>query len=225
MRCSLVFLFLLSICTNLRAQEAVVIDSSYANNAYKHRVAFFRQMPNEKREIVFLGNSLTEAGEWQELTGNRRVKNRGISGDVTYGLIARLDEVLSSRPAKIFILTGTNDLKRGIPVDSIAATFERMLAIIRSHSPKTKIYLQSVFPVHEKMTGKEYKKITNALVVALNKKLKTMAPKYGAVYVDVFSQLIDGEGNLKKEYTHDGIHLWPDAYVHWVDYLKHKNYL
>jgi lysophospholipase L1-like esterase len=210
---------------SLSAQPKQVIDTTYANNSYKHRLAFFKQMPDTRKEIIFLGNSLTEAGEWQELTGNPRVKNRGISGDVTYGIIARLDEVLSSNPAKVFILTGTNDLKRGIPIASITATFERMLSIIKTQSPKTKIYLQSVFPVNEAMTGESYKKITNEVVVLLNEKLKLMAPKYGSVYVDLHHLLTDSNGQLKKEYTLDGIHLWPDAYKVWVDYLKSNNYL
>lgn len=210
---------------SLKAQEPITIDSSYANNSYKHRVAFFRQMPDEQDEIIFLGNSLTEAGEWQEMTRNAKVKNRGISGDVTYGLIARLDEVLSSKPAKIFILSGTNDLKRGIPVDTIAKQFDRMLSIILAQSPKTKVYLQSVFPVNETMISKDYRRITNALVKQLNERLKQLSVKHKIIYVDVQSILKDEQGNLKKEYTHDGIHLWPDAYIHWVHFLQTNKYL
>lgn len=209
----------------LKAQDPLTIDSSYANNSYKHRVAFFRQMPDEQGEIIFLGNSLTEAGEWQELTRNAKVKNRGISGDVTYGLIARLDEVLSSKPAKIFILSGTNDLKRGIPVDTIAKQFDRMLSIILAQSPKTKVYLQSVFPVNETMISKDYRRITNALVQLLNESLKKLSAKHKITFVDVQSILKDEQGNLKKEYTHDGIHLWPDAYIHWVRFLQTNKYL
>jgi lysophospholipase L1-like esterase len=218
-------LFALLCCYQLNAQEPVTIDSSYANNAYKHRLAFFRQMPDEKGEIIFLGNSLTEAGEWQELTRNPKVKNRGISGDVTYGLIARLDEVLSSKPAKIFILTGTNDLKRGIPVDTITRQFDRMLSIIAAQSPNTKIYLQSVFPVNETMISKDYRRINNMLVQQLNELLKKLSLKHQIIYVDVQSILKDEQGNLKKEYTHDGIHLWPDAYIHWARFLQTKKYL
>ena len=207
------------------AQEKATVDSSYANKYYNHRVALFRQLPDEKGEIIFLGNSLTEAGEWQELTGLSKVKNRGISGDVTYGILARLDEVLSSKPAKIFLLSGTNDLKRGIPVDTLAKTFERLVVRIKTLSPKTKLYLQSMFPVNEGMTGESYKKITNVLVRQLNEKLKTVAQRYNAVYVDLYPVLADGKGQLKKEYTTDGIHLWPDAYTVWVNYLKEQKCL
>lgn len=207
------------------AQQSAPMDSSFANNNYLHRVALFKQLPQSENDIVFLGNSLTEAGAWAELAGNPNIKNRGISGDVTWGLIARLDELLTVPPAKIFILTGTNDLKRGVPIEVITQQFRRLLIAVKTKAPKTKIYLQSVFPVNEYMTAPAYKKITNALVLALNKKLAALAPVYGAQYVHVHEILTDNTGNLKKEFTPDGIHLWPDAYIHWVRYLQAKKYL
>ncbi len=47
------------------AQEQVAVDSSYANGHYLQRLDFFKKMPNQKNEIVFLGNSITEGGKWQ----------------------------------------------------------------------------------------------------------------------------------------------------------------
>ncbi len=157
------------------AQEKVVIDSSYNNGHYQHRLAFFRAMPDQKKEIVFVGNSITEMGEWQELLPGRPVVNRGISGDVTYGILARIDEVLSSRPAKIFILSGVNDLKRGIPVDTIAKTFERILVRMKMGSPKTKVFVESVLPVNESMLAAQYKKVTNEVITALNLQFRAIA--------------------------------------------------
>ena len=61
--------------------QSEIIDSSYANGYYKQRLAYFNQMPNRKKEIVFLGNSITEVGEWQEVVHLKNVINRGISGD------------------------------------------------------------------------------------------------------------------------------------------------
>ena len=49
----------------------------------------------------FCGNG----GEWAELLNNKRVKNRGISGDICQGVYDRLDPILKGKPAKIFPLT------------------------------------------------------------------------------------------------------------------------
>jgi len=217
-----VFLFALHV---VGAQERSVIDSSYANSYYKQRLAFFEQMPDEKKEIIFLGNSITEAGEWQELIPGKNVKNRGISGDVTYGVRARLDEVLASKPLKIFLLIGINDMKRGIPVDTIAQGYRRIVEKIRSTSPKTKVYLQTVLPVNESMLSAAYKNLKNELILSLNKQMKDIAQDNGCIYVDLYSLMKDKEGQLTRELTTDGIHLTPSAYIRWVQYLKNQNYL
>lgn len=220
-----VWIWMTGACFGAMAQEKVVIDSSYNNGHYQHRLEFFRMMPDQKKEIVFVGNSITEMGEWQELLPGKPVLNRGISGDVTYGVLARIDEVLSSKPAKIFILSGVNDLKRGIPVDTVAATFERILVKMKSSSPKTKVYVESVLPVNEGMLAAQYKKVTNAVISALNAKLVALAAKYGYTYVDLAPAVADENGQLKKENTQDGLHLWPAAYIKWVGLLKDKGHL
>lgn len=224
-RAFLLFSISLLLSVSSYAQGRVSIDSSYANGYYWQRVLYFSQMPDDKREIIFLGNSITEGGEWQELIQDRKVKNRGISGDVTYGILARLDEVLSSKPAKIFLLIGVNDLKRGIPVDTVLVTYRRIVQKIRTASPRTTLYIQSVLPVNEGMLSEAYKKVTNTGIKALNEKLVQLATETHSIYVDVHSVLKDTGGQLVQEWTSDGIHLWPATYIRWVDYLKGKKYL
>lgn len=209
----------------IKAQESTIIDSSYASNHYKHRVVFFNQLPKAKKAIVFMGNSITEMGEWQELLHPKKVLNRGISGDVTYGVLARLDDVLKDKPAKLFLLIGVNDMKRGIPVDTIAKTYERIVQKIRIASPKTTLFIQSVLPLNEAMLSTAYKKLSNADVQKLNEKLKALAIKYGCTYLDLHPIFTDEKGLLKNELTQDGIHLWPSAYIHWIAYLKKQRFL
>ncbi|RYZ53518.1 MAG: GDSL family lipase [Chitinophagaceae bacterium] len=207
------------------AQEKIAIDSSYANSHYRQRLAFFKKMPDSKKEIVFLGNSITEGGEWQELIPGKNVKNRGISGDVTWGVLARLDEVVSAKPAKIFLLIGINDMKRGIPVDTIAKNYQRIVERIRSSSPRTKLYIQSVLPVNEAMLAPSYKNLKNGLIDSLNTKLEALAKSAACTYVNLHVAFKNDAGQLAKEYTTDGIHLWPLAYIRWVQYLEDQNYL
>ena len=64
---------------------------------------------------VFLGNSITDGGEWNELLANPRVKNRGISGDRSSWMLDRLDLIVGGQPRKLFLLIVTNDLAAGIP--------------------------------------------------------------------------------------------------------------
>lgn len=209
------------------AQNTSGMDSSYNNGYYRQRLALFKKLPDRKNEIVFLGNSITEVGDWQEIYRTRKpVVNRGISGDNSYGVYARLDEVLSSRPAKIFLMIGVNDIKRGTPPEYIIYNYERIVKRIKSESPKTRIYLQSVLPVAESMLADIYAKIRNEKIRKLNDSLMAVAQKYQATYVDLHNEVFaDDKGQLKTDLTTDGLHLQPAAYILWIDYLKKKKYL
>ena len=53
----------------------------FAQSEYNfQRRSLFEKLPVTSKDIVFLGNSITDGGEWNELLANPRVKNRGISG-------------------------------------------------------------------------------------------------------------------------------------------------
>ena len=60
---------------------------------YYQRATLFEVLPTSKSDIIFLGNSITNGGEWAELLGNPHAKNRGISGDTTQGVLDRLREL------------------------------------------------------------------------------------------------------------------------------------
>lgn len=217
-------LFLILVLQQSKGQ--VNIDSSYANGYYQQRLEFFSKLPNHKNEIVFLGNSITEAGEWQELfPEHRNVINRGISGDVSFGVIARLDEILSAKPRKIFLLIGINDLKRGLPAAMLLRNYERIFKQISVTSPGTQLIAQSILPVNEQLTGNDYKKITNLKIKDVNRGLQQLARQYGVTYLDLHPVFEDDNGMLRKEYTSDGIHLKMPAYILWAAYIKKHNLL
>ena len=191
-------------------------DKAKFSPFYYHKVSHFRTLPNTKNEIIFLGNSITDYCEWAELFQNANVKNRGISGDVTDGVLERLDEVTESQPAKIFIMIGINDLSRGKTEEYIFNNYKKIVNRIKNESPKTKIYIQSILPVNE-ARGK-YKNHTNKTknVISLNKQLKAFAEKTPDVqYIDLFSAFADKNQRLAFKYSLDGLHLNGAGYLVW----------
>lgn len=202
------------------AQHQTAIDSSYANGHYLQRLEFFRKMPNQKKEIVFLGNSITEAGKWQELVALKHVINRGISGDVTYGVLARMDEVLAAKPAKIFLLIGINDLKRGTPQEAILNNYRKIIRRVKEESPRTKLYIQSVLPVNKWMLPATYAKLSNEAILEINRQLKVICDQEQLHYVNLHEVVAGADGSLKKELSIDGLHLRSAAYILWANYLK-----
>ncbi len=223
-----IFIFSLTLGISIRlvsAQDSLKIDSSYANSHYQQRVEYFRKMPDRKGEIVFLGNSITEHGEWQELIPDKPVINRGVGGDNTFGVLARLDEVLSSKPKKIFLLIGINDLARKLPYDVIINNYKRIIGRIKKESPKTTLYIQSILPLNSGMTTAPYLQGRNPMQVELNRRLKELASQEKITYINLHPLFEDANGELKKEFSIDGIHLKASAYITWVAYLRKMKYL
>jgi len=201
------------------------LDSSYASDYYKHREAFFRLMPDKKREIIFIGNSITEHGEWQELLPQQNVINRGIGGDNTFGVLARLDEVVSSRPDKIFLLIGINDIGRGLPLEVLLNNYKRIVSYIRNKSPRTTIFIQSILPTNDSLLKFDYLKNKNEIIKKVNREIAILSASEQFTFIDLFTLFADKNEQLKKEMTLDGVHLRSEAYIHWIKFLKQKKYL
>lgn len=208
-----------------QAQTATPVDSAYAASYYKQRLEYFRQMPDRKKEVVFLGDSHTELGEWQELIPRQRIINRGISGDNTYGVLNRLDEIVSSRPAKIFLMIGVNDLIQDIPDDYTLRNFDRIVSQIRVHSPKTNLYILSILPVQEALLPPAFRLLTNDRIRELNRKILLFANTNQIPFVNMYEVYADESGQLREQLTWDGLHLEAPAYLDWVGYLRFMGHL
>ncbi len=115
---------------------------------YYHKKEHFELLPNTPNSILFLGDSITDNAEWVELFGNNpRVKNRGIGGDDTDGVLGRLKEVTESQPNKIFIMIGTNDLAYGKSKEYVLKIYREILERIKSDSPTLKYSYKVCCPV------------------------------------------------------------------------------
>lgn len=221
----LIFLLSLLLLNQLLAQtNKPSFPDSLFSTYYHQRVTLFRALPQTMGDIIFLGNSITDGGEWSELFNDLRIKNRGISGDITTGVLNRLDEVYNRKPAKVFLMIGVNDLARNISVDSIVKNIIWIASLIKEKTPFTKLYVQSIFPVNEKFGkfGGHASKKTE--ILKANKALFDSAIRHHYIYIDVFSALSDSTGRLNSDYTNDGLHLTGPGYLKWKENIYNKVY-
>ncbi|SHJ07241.1 Lysophospholipase L1 [Arenibacter nanhaiticus] len=188
---------------------------------YYQRKAMFENSPDTEGEIIFLGNSITEAGDWSALFPNKNVVNRGISGDVTDGILNRLSEVTSSKPKKIFLLVGTNDLARGKSADDVVENIAVLLREIQEASSDTEIFVQGILPVNPQVGDKfSGHKSNQQLISLVNKRLETLSEEMGVSYIDLHRAFRNSKGELKAKYTYDGLHLSPKGYKRWKRVIK-----
>ena len=206
---------LLCACTTLQAQ------GRKHTTFYDQRATLFEVLPTSKKDIIFLGNSITNGCEWAELLGNPHAKNRGISGDTTQGVLDRLSTITKGKPSKIFLLIGTNDLSRGKSVDEVAKNVAKIVERVKRESPATKLYVQSVFPVNPKFNKFLGHMNRQKDIAVLNAKIKAIAARHGVTYIDVYKSLVTPSTDvMNPEYTNDGLHLLGKGYLKWVEVLK-----
>jgi lysophospholipase L1-like esterase len=55
--------------------------------------------------------------------------------------------------------------------------------------------------------------------------LEAQAKEGNYTYVDITHLFTDENGRLMSQYTFEGLHLKPPAYVIWVTYLRSKGFL
>ena len=180
----------------------------------------FRLLPNETDEIIFLGDSITDGCNWSEMFHDLRVKNRGISADITDGVLDRLDEVVESKPLKIFFMIGVNDLARGKTVNSIVKNIERILDAIHEETPRTEIYLESLLPVNPVFGLAKNHTNKTAEILAVNAALKKISKDRHINYIDLHSLLKAESDLLNPEYTNDGLHLTGKGYLVWKSAIE-----
>lgn len=195
-------------------------DSTFRPNNYAIKVDQFRSYPDSKNDIIFLGNSITAGTDWNELLGITNGKNRGISGDISFGILERLDEITAGRPKKVFLLIGINDIQRNIPDSLIAENYMRIVARIRSASPSTRIYLQTLLPVNNEFTQFKNHYNKDEHILAANEALKRIAKSEKLTLIDLHPQFLDADKKLDKQYTMDGLHLNAAGYQRWAGILR-----
>ena len=187
---------------------------------YVRRATLFEELPIGKKDIVMLGNSLTDGCEFNELLNNRHIKNRGIVGDIIQGMIDRIGPIIEGQPKKLFIMGGVNDISHDVSADSIARAMEKLIVMVKQGSPRTRIYLQSLLPFNNDVREWKLLKGRDHVVVEANALLEQVAHRQGVTWIDLYPLFVDDEGRLRADLTNDGLHLMGKGYLIWRDAVK-----
>ena len=211
------------------AVAASIIDregmAKYHDHYYKRFVQFMDEPAITDKDVVMLGNSLTEnGGDWGKRLGKKHVVNRGIIGDEVMGVYERLHQILPGHPQKLFLMIGINDVSHNLTADSIAGMIRLTVERIQRESPETELHLQSLLPINESFG--RYKLLTGKtdLVPEINTRLKALAQEKKIDFIDLFPLFAEGNTHvLRKDLTTDGLHLNEEGYKIWAKALK-KNW-
>lgn len=196
-----------------------VIVAAYVKKAAVNKAEDFHIMDEFRlnRDIVFLGDSLTDFYPIEEFT-DLKIVNRGIAGDTTSDVMKRVKEVTDLRPKRLFLQIGINDMirkgARRLTAESLA---ERIFSVTEEFDKDlTEVNVISLYPVNRRkilfstiFTGKA----TNKRIKEVNKILKEKCESNHLNFIDLYDCLSDEKGNLKKEFTIEGLHLTVNGYA------------
>lgn len=176
----------------------------------------------KKGQIVCAGSSLMEMFPIEQFIEEDGVAvtiyNRGVGGFVTEELLANVDTcILDLEPSKLFINIGTNDLSIAErSVDTIMDTYGKILSAVQKRLPNVEIFLMAYYPVNYDAAAEEMKAClrirTNEKIAMANERVAELAKAHHAHFIDINEPLKDAAGNLKAEYTIEGMHINEQGY-------------
>ena len=179
---------------------------------YEDKVSQFKSLSKKSdKQIVMLGDSLTDRGCWDELTNRDDVANRGIDGDTTTGVLQRLD-FLTNDTKQVFIMIGTNDLLRDKKVNYVFTNYKNIIVSLEK---------KGIIPIIESVlyVGANTPPKYNQNIRKLNYLLFRYAVKNKIRFVDLNKHLAP-HGFLKPIYTNDRLHLNGKGYTIWAKTIK-----
>ena len=234
--CSCCFISFNSI-PNLYPDSTITIknqDLSWARNRYFDRIEDFKSDPIGYGKIVFLGNSIVKGGgDWNKRLGTSNIVNRGISGDITEGVLERLNEIGFYKPVAVFLLIGFNnfftDYKSNSEINP-NYVYKNIILIaknIKKLSPNTDIYIQTIMPMNNKKyieTTASYLFLENSYKPSINtqiKKVNTLLNNNNEFnIIDLYPFFKNKDETLKLNLSDDGVHPNENGYSKWVEILN-----
>ena len=176
-----------------------------------HQVAEIRS-----QDTVFLGDSLTTWGDWNEFFPDTPIRNRGVPMAKISYFFDQLPYFLKNKPKKLFVLLGINDLHQKREVAEALEDYKKLLSMIHALSPTTVVYTLSLLPINSEL----YHGYANTdKIEKFNAGIKTLAQTFAMNYVDLNQAMKNEKGELKQDFTYDGIHLTVQGYKTWAQVL------
>ena len=162
------------------------------------------------KNLVFIGDSLTQWGDWERRFPGYQVSNLGISGETVEGLLARRERIRTQieNPDFIFLMTGINNI--ATEQYDIIPPYREIVRNLTTWYKQSTVVVQSMLPV-------DIEWVSETVIQNINRQLKEIAHEFNAEYLDVYRLFVDAQGLPKQGYlSDDGVHLAGKGYDAWA---------
>lgn len=162
-------------------------------------------MPStNKPQVLMLGDSLIDYGEWQRRLPAYRVISSGIPGERTEELFRRVSIQLPDDPPEaVVVMSGTNNIVFGD--HSFIDMLRRISSVLQGSYPQAPIIITSMLPY-------EIPGIIDSIHAA-NQHIRLICAESGCHYFDLCSEF---ERSFEPLFDYDGVHLSNRGYQLWA---------
>jgi lysophospholipase L1-like esterase len=132
-----------------------------------------------------------------------------------------LEALALEQYGKVYLSLGVNEL--GYYNDEgFYRSYCQAIDEIRALQPNAVIYIQGLIPLNEAViaqtSGRTY--LTNDHLRVYNELMRKAAEEKQVVFLDLYSEFVDADGELPAEASKDGVHLRSDWCKQWLAYLQ-----
>ena len=185
-------------------------------------------------DAIFMGDSLADGfkdyAAWMSLkdTGALYLTQRSMTprsflqpgarvdaGDA--GVVDVWQTITDRQPGKMYITLGTNALMAMEPSEFITSYYQ-LVEKIRSVSPDTTIYITTIPPTSKDYAAKE-SRLSKERILEANQLIAKMCTEENLSLISLYDVAAGRDGYLREEINSDGIHMTPDGYRQWLNYL------
>lgn len=103
-----------------------------------------------KVDVVMAGDSRIERFEWQDAFPDWAVANRGLGGDTTAGLLARVHGITAASPKLVYTMVGINDLAAGTDRADVLSSYAALLQTLDHAGAKPIIQSTLTCRIHQR---------------------------------------------------------------------------
>lgn len=204
-------------------------DKPYAGNStvdtkrhFCGKNLLFESMPEDSTNIVFLGDSFIDNFYLSELYQNLKIKNRGVQGEYTSGVLDLIPVVVDGQPSELFIYAGVNDVISDVSKEETYDNYGKIIKLIREITPETKIHMISVLPIKD---NSSYCINCNDEIIALNKHIYKVCEENEVEFIDIYNEFSQRNEIDDNYVTKDGLHLNAQGYLKFKKLLDRYIYL
>lgn len=175
-------------------------------NSWGARMGALSLLPVKKDDIVFIGDEMIHSGEWHELLGSPRAKNRGTGWGYPGADMALIQKQISHFmhgnensvcPQAVVLYAGAQEAENRMDIHNFEIKYRELLTTLHEQAPEAHIQVLTVL----RNTDAE----KDTLVQAYNKVLKTICKKdKKATLVDIYTPLCSPEMMMENYVSGSG---------------------